>query len=136
MLIPLRPCNKTGCGRLTRDKYCPEHKPKVETRGSASSRGYTSKWRWASKAYLIDRPFCVSCAAKGFPHVMATVVDHRIPHRGDMALFWDKGNWQSMCKPCHDRKTATEDGGFGNRVPPHPIKFLLMLWGPRRGSCV
>jgi 5-methylcytosine-specific restriction protein A len=42
------------------------------------------------------------------------VVDHRIPHRGDKRLFWDQSNWQSMSKTCHDRKTATADGGFGN----------------------
>jgi prophage lambdaSa04, HNH endonuclease family protein len=29
-------------------------------------------------------------------------------------LFWDKTNWQAMSKRCHDRKTAREDGGFGN----------------------
>lgn len=23
--------------------------------------------------------------------------------------------WQPLCAPCHSRKTATEDGGFGNR---------------------
>lgn len=43
----------------------------------------------------------------------ASVVDHRRPHRGDMKLFWDRNNWQSMAKECHDRKTAREDGGFG-----------------------
>lgn len=43
-------------------------------------------------------------------------VDHIIPHKGDPELFWDQDNWQSLCKPHHDRKTATEDGGFG-RVP-------------------
>lgn len=41
-------------------------------------------------------------------------MDHKIPHRGDAALFWDPNNWQAMSKPCHDRKTALEDGGFGN----------------------
>lgn len=34
--------------------------------------------------------------------VAASVVDHKIAHRGDMTLFWDKANWQSLCKPCHD----------------------------------
>jgi len=43
---------------------------------------------------------------------VAVVVDHKIPHRGDMNLFWDRSNWQSMAKTCHDKKTATEDGGF------------------------
>lgn len=33
-----------------------------------------------------------------------------------MALFWDKvNNWMGLCKPCHSKKTATEDGGFGNQ---------------------
>jgi 5-methylcytosine-specific restriction endonuclease McrA len=22
-------------------------------------------------------------------------------------LFWDKTNWQALCKRCHDQKTAT-----------------------------
>lgn len=46
----------------------------------------------------------------------ATVVDHKMPHKGNMALFWDHDNWQSLCKPCHDYKTATQDGGFGRVV--------------------
>lgn len=42
----------------------------------------------------------------------ATVVDHIIPHKGDQYLFWDRSNWQPLCKLCHDRKTATEDSQF------------------------
>jgi 5-methylcytosine-specific restriction protein A len=38
---------------------------------------------------------------------LATVVDHVTPHRGDPELFWDiEGNWQPLCKACHDRKTG------------------------------
>jgi 5-methylcytosine-specific restriction protein A len=44
----------------------------------------------------------------------ATDVDHIKPHKGDMTLFWDRTNWQSLCGPCHSAKTAAEDGGFGN----------------------
>jgi len=46
----------------------------------------------------------------------AGVVDHIVPHKGDADLFWQRTNWQPLCKPCHDRKTATEDGGWG-RLP-------------------
>ncbi|WP_085981300.1 MULTISPECIES: HNH endonuclease signature motif containing protein [unclassified Paenibacillus] len=42
----------------------------------------------------------------------ATVVDHITPHKGDMGLFWDQGNWQPLCATCHSIKTAKEDGGF------------------------
>lgn len=49
----------------------------------------------------------------------ATVVDHIRPHNGrDDPLFLDWFNLQSLSKACHDRKTAAEDGGFGN-----PIKW-------------
>ncbi|WP_338100978.1 hypothetical protein [Roseovarius nubinhibens] len=30
------------------------------------------------------------------------------PHRGDRAKFFDRTNWQALCKPCHSRKTARE----------------------------
>ena len=29
--------------------------------------------------------------------------------RGDPKIFWDRSNWQPLCKKCHDRKTMTED---------------------------
>lgn len=47
--------------------------------------------------------------------VDATEVDHIKPHRGDMVLFWDESNWQGLCRSHHSRKTAGENGGFGNQ---------------------
>ena len=32
----------------------------------------------------------------------AHVVDHVTPHKGDLDLFWNRSNWQSLCKTCHD----------------------------------
>ena len=29
--------------------------------------------------------------------------------RGDPVLFWDEGNWQPLCKHCHDVKTMADD---------------------------
>ncbi len=43
----------------------------------------------------------------------ANVVDHIKPHRGNMNLFWDVRNWQSVCKKCHDRhKQKQEKSGI------------------------
>lgn len=50
----------------------------------------------------------------------ATRVDHRVPHRGDYALFFDRENLSAMCQHCHDAKTARHDGGFGNPRRPYP----------------
>ena len=49
----------------------------------------------------------------------ARIVDHRIPHRGEPDLFFDRANLQAMCKVCHDTKTAKHDGGFGRARTPH-----------------
>jgi 5-methylcytosine-specific restriction protein A len=76
-------------------------------RPSAARRGYGPRWRRARAAYLARHPLCVPCRKAGHPE-LATVVDHIVPHRGDAVLFWDEGNWQGLCKPCHDAKTACE----------------------------
>ena len=110
-----RPCTWAGCAALvSQGSRCAEHKRKAEhERGSAHERGYTSAWTKARAAYLASHPLCARCQRDGRV-TAAGVVDHIVPHRGDKALFWDSdGNWQPLCKPCHDRKTATEDGGFG-----------------------
>lgn len=45
------------------------------------------------------------------------VADHKIPHRGDAALFWDDDNLQCLCKPCHDAdKQRAEVGQRGGGV--------------------
>jgi 5-methylcytosine-specific restriction protein A len=80
--------------------------PKRDTRLlDATQRGYGYRWQRERAAYLARNPLCVTCLAAGLT-VLASVVDHHVPHRGDMRLFWDVTNWQSLCKRCHDRKTA------------------------------
>ena len=74
-----------------------------QRRGSAASRGYNHRWKKARDTYLQSHPLCVMCEQED-RIAAAEVVDHIIPHRGDQDLFWDsKGNWQSLCKSCHDR---------------------------------
>lgn len=94
-------------------------KPRVhEARGSAHSRGYGRKWQAARLGYLQKHPLCVHCLARGHA-TAATEVDHIEPHRGDMVLFWRTDLWQALCKPCHSKKTASEDSGFGNTRKQH-----------------
>ena len=115
---PLRPCNQMGCPELIRDgRYCERHKKEKQKqiddrRGSAASRGYDSRWQRARVHYLRVHPLCVRCQDAG-KVTAASVVDHIIPHKGDKQLFWDISNWQSLCKQCHDTKTAKEDGRWG-----------------------
>lgn len=75
---------------------------------SSTKRGYGYKWQQARAGYLSKHPLCVYCARVG-RDTQATVVDHRVPHRGDMKLFWDSANWQPLCKPCHDGQKQREE---------------------------
>jgi 5-methylcytosine-specific restriction endonuclease McrA len=58
---------------------------------------------------------------------IASIVDHKRPHKGDEALFFDPNNLQSLCKPHHDgAKQAQEKRGYaigcdasGNPIDPN-----------------
>lgn len=110
---PQRPCRAPGCPHLAErgHLYCTQHSSLEHTHDhdrTAAERGYTYRWQKASRAYLRAHPLCAECARHG-QYTKADVVDHITPHRGDYSLFWDKTNWQPLCKECHDRKTGEED---------------------------
>lgn len=119
---PAKPCAHPGCRRLvTSGARCAEHARELSRaqdagRDQATRALYNNaRWRSASRAYLACNPICARCGG------LAEVVDHIVPHRGDYESFWNAGgNWQGLCKRCHDRKTATEDkkmhGGGGAKV--------------------
>ena len=119
---PLRPCKYPNCPHVTDDRsgYCPTHlkqerKQYDESRGTAAQRGYDARWQKYRRMYLNTHPLCVECLVKETPVIReATVVDHVKPHKGDYKLFWNPANHQALCKECHDIKTASEDGEFGN----------------------
>lgn len=79
------------------------------TRPNAAARGYDAEWQVLRAAHLATHPYCVVCG------IAATTVDHIKPHRGDDELRLDPDNLQSTCTSCHSSKTASRDGGFGNR---------------------
>ena len=88
--------------------------PPCLQRKTSAERGYGARWQKARAGFLAKHPLCAECARGGITRA-ASVVDHIVPHKGDQGLFWDSSNWQPLCKPHHDAKTAREDGGFGNQ---------------------
>lgn len=85
--------------------YSPDGKTPDQRRGTATQRGYDVHWRRARLAFLREHPLCVTCLDEGRT-IAATIVDHKIPHRGSEALFWDEGNWQALCFRHHAAKTG------------------------------
>ena len=123
-LKPMKPCAAPACGALVRGvRYCPKHEHLIkvvtrqhdERRESSTQRGYSYKWQQARKGFLAKHPLCAECGGQG-RIAAATDLDHIIPHKGDKDAFWTRSNWQALCHPCHSRKTATEDGGWGNTI--------------------
>lgn len=118
---PPRPCR--NCRRATTEKggYCqackrPHEQQRRQTetwRHVQGARGGTidiyqsTRWKAERKSFLIENPLCVDCKAEGYI-VAATDVDHEVPHRGDMMLFWDQGNWRARCHKHHSVKTMRE----------------------------
>ena len=102
-------CSSTrpGCSEVKATIASP-HGRITRRRPSARARGYGTKWEKERDAYLAINTQCVTCGKR------ATTVDHKTPHRGNQRLFWSRSNWQPMCASCHSRKTARQDGGFGN----------------------
>jgi 5-methylcytosine-specific restriction enzyme A len=60
----------------------------------------TAAWARLRKWQLQREPICRFCKRDG-RITEANTVDHVTPHRGDKALFFDRENLQSLCKPCH-----------------------------------
>ena len=115
---PLKPCKYPNCPKLTEGNYCEVHQSEMEykPRRKSYNRLYsTSRWKAIRLHILSKQPLCTQCM-KTKRITPATVVDHVNPHKGNEELFYDKANLQPLCKSCHDRKTAKEDGRWNRRV--------------------
>lgn len=82
---------------------------------------YNYRWQKESQQFLAEHPLCqcTQCDEGRIRIKPATVVDHVIPHEGNLDLFWDRNNWQAMAKECHDLKTARENGRSKKCIPGH-----------------
>ena len=78
--------------------------------GSTPKRLYGAAWQLARRGFLAEHPLCAYCIKSGRT-AAATVVDHVVPHKGDLTLFWDRSNWQPLCKRCHDAVKQREEAG-------------------------
>lgn len=104
-------CGHPGCTELVVSGYCEAHsaqheQSRIDSRESASRRGYDSRWRAFSKRYLA-RPENQFCALRISPRCnhLAECVDHIHPLQGPRdPRKYDKSNLQPACNACNTLK--------------------------------
>jgi len=115
--VPYRwmtPCRYPRCpGMVVRGGYCSKHARLIgasfdRDRGSAKTRGYGAEWRTIRRNVLAEVTSCQACG-----NAPATCVDHIIPLSEGGTN--ERDNLRALCQSCHSRKTAKEDGGYGNK---------------------
>jgi 5-methylcytosine-specific restriction enzyme A len=122
-----KPCRKQGCPALVGDEgYCEKHittdNTHARTRraydldrvGAEHRTIYSSKrWRSLRRMKLDADPFCEMkdlCVMRTGHAAPASVVDHIKSVIEHPELAYDFDNLRSCCKPCHDSRTAKEQG--------------------------
>jgi 5-methylcytosine-specific restriction protein A len=112
-----RVCSTPGCPELTPGGRCTGCKARAEQeRGSASSRGYGSRWaRVIRPRFLRRHPLCVLCGAP------ATDPDHWPIDRRTLVADGCPDpdadeRMRALCSACHKRATAeAQPGGWNAR---------------------
>ena len=66
-------------------------------------------WLSIRRQQLAKEPLCRLCKEERQIDKLANTVDHIIAHKGRWEVFVDTDNLRSLCKPCHDRVTATTE---------------------------
>lgn len=93
------------CGRVRQaNTRCVCQPARVDTRASATKRGYDEEWKQAAKAFLAQHPRC-QC---GKP---ATCVAHRISIKLRPDLRMNRANWRPSCRGCNTRDWQRDKAG-------------------------
>ncbi len=69
----------------------------------------TARWQRLRMSVLVRDLFTCQRCQRIEADTSQLVADHRRPHRGDEALFWDERNLQCLCAPCHNGAKQREE---------------------------
>lgn len=117
------PCAEPGCAALVHHgSRCPAHRRAPirdleqvrrydDRRGTAAERGYDARWRKVRELKLATNPLCEECERQGYV-MPGELIDHIVAKRNGGTD--DLSNLQTLCRPCHAKKTA-EDVAVGAR---------------------
>lgn len=121
--VPSNPkCASLGC-RNSRTKYstmCEQHGGRTtpyrfnnrsNQRYSTDKMYQTAQWASFRQTHLSRNPLCAACLLQG-KYVQASDIDHVFPWKQLSKEAFYINLFQSLCKPCHSKKTSWERAGY------------------------
>ena len=69
----------------------------------------TARWQRLRWSVLVEAMFTCRRCGRVEGDTARLVADHVVPHRGEEALFWDRGNLQCLCQHCHSGAKQNEE---------------------------
>lgn len=115
---PKRPCRHPGCPNLSEGSYCEAHRKGAateanrqydESRRDQEMKAFYNSTEWIKvrTLKLKQSPVCEECLRQG-RIAPAAIADHILPAREYPHHRLRLDNLQSLCRACHNRKTATD----------------------------
>ena len=105
---PKRPCQHSGCPKLTDGLYCAEHQKKMNhhynhyQREPETNKRYGRAWKRVRDKFIKAHPLCEECKRAG-KLTPAEEVHHILPL--SCGGTNDVKNLMALCKACHSRIT-------------------------------
>lgn len=117
----LKPCAHPTCPELVRPpaSRCPDHeRDRDRARGTATERGYDHRWREEARRYKDKRraegtDYCDHCGRGEDELDRPLEVDHIDGLGPNGPRGYDPTNYQLLCRPDHQAKTAHQTGAKG-----------------------
>jgi 5-methylcytosine-specific restriction enzyme A len=119
---PMRQCAAPSCRNLSKNTYCDKCRAVRKQQKQITDKHYNDNVRNKERAafyksrqwtklrqYILQRDhrLCQPCQ-RNSKITAGNIVDHIIPLEVDMALGLEPNNLQTICKPCHNKKTAED----------------------------
>ena len=116
--LPKPVCDTLGCKNpsVVHSRFCLDHAPAYK-RQATTDLYNSAAWATLRKVQISKQPLCQACLLDG-KIASAQHVDHVFPWHTIGKQAFRANLFQSLCGPCHSRKTGLEQKGVFRHYRP------------------